>query len=97
MGNITKKTRRESYETLERETVIKRILDTLEEANKPLTARQVAERMYNSHYIPYPVRQAVAPRLTELVESGVVKVCGKIYDSATQRNVAAYKLVEVRK
>ena len=92
---ITNKTRRESYRTLNRVTVNERIISILEDAGKPLTARQVAELMYKHGYIPHPIRQAAAPRLTELEELGVVKVCGKIYDKATGRNVAAYKLVEV--
>ena len=93
---ITNKTRRESYRTLNRVTINERIISILEDAGKPLTARQVAELMYKRGYIPHPIRQAAAPRLTELAELGVVKVCGKIYDNATKRNVAAYKLVEVQ-
>lgn len=97
MGKITKSTRLESYDKLERETIHKRIIDILQAAAEPLTAREISERMYSSHYITYPVRQAVAPRLTELAEEGIVKVCSKKYDRQTGRNVATYKLVEVRR
>ena len=96
MGSITADTRRASNKALDRETVNKRIISILETADKPLTAREVSERMHSCHYIPYPVRQAVAPRLTELTDRGVVKVCGKKLDKESWRMVAAYKLVEVQ-
>ena len=95
MGRITKVTRRESNNSLDRNTVYKRIIEVLEEAGRAMTAREISEEMYKRKYIPFPVRQAVAPRLTELADIGRVIVCGKVYDQQTKRNVAAYKLAEV--
>lgn len=90
--SITTDTRRESYKNLDRETVYKNIIEILQDGSA-LTAREIAVEMYNRKLIPFPVRQAVAPRLTELEAQDVVEVMGKIYDKQTKRNVAAYRLV----
>lgn len=90
--SITEETRRESYHNLERATINKRIISILEDGSE-LTASEVAFRMYHKKYIPFPVRQAVAPRLTEMELDGIVKVVGKKRDIGTGRNVAVYRLV----
>lgn len=91
--SITEETRRESYEKLDNESLQKHILSILENG-KGMTARECAVAMYSKGYVAYPMRQSVAPRLTELVEEGLVEVCGKAYDDETNRNVAVYRLVE---
>ena len=91
---ITEETRLESYLLTDSSTVRMKILNILRERGEALSAGEIARLMYAKHYIPYPVRQAVAPRLTELVDEGLVIVDGKVYDSETGRNVAAYKVVE---
>lgn len=90
--SITAETRRESYENLDNATIKKHIKRIL--ADKELTAREIAKIMYNQHLIPHPVRQAVAPRLTELEAEGIVEAIDKAYDSETKRNVAVYQLVK---
>ena len=92
--SITTETRRESYEALDAATVNRHITGILE-GSEGMTAREIAEEMYNRHYIPYPVRQAAAPRLTELERVGVVEVTGKKLDEWTGRKVAVYRLVEL--
>ena len=93
MSRITKETRKESYEKLDSATLRQKILDVLSNG-VALSAKDIAVILHNRHLIPYPVRQAVAPRLTELVEEGLVEVWGKTYDTETERNVAAYRLVD---
>lgn len=99
MSKITEETRRESFEALDAATVNRHIIDILggilpeEGETEGMTAREIAEEMYKRHYIPYPVRQAAAPRLTELVAAGVVEVTGKKLDEQTDRKVAVYRLV----
>lgn len=90
--SITKQTRRESYEKLDNATIYSRIINILE-GGRELTAKEIALIMYERHYIPFPVRQAVAPRLTELEEKGIVEAAGKAYDHETKRSVALYRLV----
>ena len=91
---IKEATRRESYELLDRETAYKHIIDVLV-IGVELTAREIATELHEKKLIPYPVRQAVAPRLTELESVGIVEVTGKAYDVETKRKVAVYKLVGV--
>lgn len=91
---ITEETRLESYLLTDSSTIRKKILNILRERREALSAGEIARLMHAKRYIPYPVRQAVAPRLTELVDEGLVVVDGKVYDSETGRNVAAYKVVE---
>ena len=90
---ITEETRRESYEKLNSATLNKHIINILG-SGELLTAREIAGIMYEKQYVLYPVRQAVAPRLTELVDEGVIEVVGKVYDHETKRSVAVYKLVQ---
>lgn len=91
--SITSETRRESYEALDAATVNRRITGILE-GSEGMTAREVAINMFMFNLIPYPVRQAVAPRLTELAAEGVVEAVGKKLDEQTGRKVAVYRLVE---
>ena len=93
MSKITEETRRESYEKLDSATLRQNILNVLSNG-EAASAKDIAVILHDRHLIPYPVRQAVAPRLTELVEEGLVEVSGKTYDTETERNVAAYRLVE---
>jgi repressor of nif and glnA expression len=72
----------------------KRVIEVLDRSSRFLTAREIATELYKDKLIPYPVRQAVAPRLTELESDGIVEAVGKVYDEATKRNVAVYKLVK---
>ena len=91
--SITKETRKESYEKVDSSTMRRLCLDVLSNG-KPSTAKEIAVILYERHLIPYPVRQAVAPRLTELMQEGKVEACGKAYDEETERNVAVYRLVK---
>lgn len=90
--SITSETRRESYEALDAETLKKAIVNIFSNGGT-YSAKEVSVVMYRRNLIEYPVRQAVAPRLTELVAEGVLEVVGKVYDYDTERNVAAYRLV----
>lgn len=94
--SVTRETRRESYEALDAATVNRHIIGILEGVlvdSEGMTAREIAEEMHARGVIPYPVRQATAPRLTELAAEGVVEVTGKKLDEQTGRNVAVYRLV----
>lgn len=92
--SITEETRRESHEQVDKETLHEHIIEMLQ-GDVKLSARELAVLMYSRGLVAYPQRQAVAPRLTELVQCGIIKADGKIYDSATKRHVAAYRLVRI--
>lgn len=92
--SVTETTRHESYELLDSATMRKRVIEVLDRSSIFLTAREIAIELYKDKLIPYPVRQAVAPRLTELEADGIVEAVGKVFDEATKRSVAVYKLVK---
>jgi hypothetical protein len=90
-SEITKATRIVSYKKTEKQPVYQIIVEIL--TGKSLTALEIAVTMYKLGYIPYPARAIVQPRVTELVEAGVIEAIGKKYDEETERNVAVYKVV----
>lgn len=82
--DITNKTRFESWITTPKHKRKEMILDKL--AGKAMTARELA------YSLGFTERNAVAPRLTEMMESGEVVVCGKRKDSITGKTVAVYRV-----
>lgn len=52
-----------------------------------MTAREIAYKLN------YKDLNAVKPRLTELVQAGLVEVVGKRFDEMTQRKVSVYRAV----
>lgn len=87
----TAQTRRESHRKTNKENMYSKVLEVLE--SEDLTAREIAEQLYNNGEIAYPARAVIQPRITELVEAGLIKVTGKKYDGVTKRNVATYRKV----
>ena len=83
MGNITKETRRESYDavlptlTARQDTVLQILKDCGD-----MTAQEIAAELMRRGITPTDERNFSAPRLTELADKGLVravskKVCGK--------------------
>lgn len=91
---ITQETRQESYEKIQ-ETVETRQEIVLNELKNKFTEGATAKELSNSLYekglTQSPERNAVHPRLNELVEQGFVKVIGKKTCQFTSRKVAMYK------
>lgn len=58
-----------------------------------LTAREIAVVLYRNGYIPLAIRQATAPRLTELLHKGKVEVVGSKIDETSQKTVSIYRVV----
>lgn len=74
---ITQETRRESYhevlpKTTNRQHQILRLLEI-----KPMTADELTEALLIMRHITRFERNAVSPRLTELMAAGVVETVGK--------------------
>lgn len=91
-SRITKQTRRESNELVKRDKKREMILEQL--SYGPATAREIAEVLYREKRVLTPARDETAPRLTEMMQKGIVEVCGKRKDSKTERKAAIYKIVE---
>lgn len=88
---ITKGTRIMSYKQTDKQPMRQHVLDTL--GNSALTAREIAVDMHQRGLLPYPARAIIQPRITELVEAGVIMAIGTKLDEETERKVAVYKVV----
>lgn len=82
---ICQETRFESFMRCEPNKRCRMILDAL--GDKEMTARQIARAL------GFYERNATAPRLSEMVDKGMVEVAGKAYDSLTKRYVSTYRRV----
>ena len=94
-SRITRQTRRESNQKLDKKAIHKLVLDQLTYGG--MTAREIGVILYRHGLVREPTRQQVHPRLTELMQDGKIEVVGKRRDSLTKRSVAVYRLVEDQK
>jgi len=94
MNQIAEETRRESNESVNKAVRNAQVL-TILSFYPNSTAKEVAERMNARGWIPTTERNFAAPRLTELVEKGIVEVSGKKKDTATNKRVCTYRIKEV--
>lgn len=83
---ITHETQREAYYSVDKTVRTQEILNVLDRG-QAMTAREIMKEL------KYLERNAVAPRLTELVEAGKVEVVGKKKCTVTGRMVAEYRRV----
>lgn len=83
---ITKETRVESLNELDKTKRYEEIRYALKNEANGLTARELAKKLGSEE------RNYVAPRLTELTRKNEVEVISKRYDKKTKRNVAVYAL-----
>lgn len=94
--SITNDTRWESFKKIQGNTLVNKITNVLIEAKKQgidgMTAKEIAEVLKSQNIIRLAERQSTAPRLTELVNEGIVEVIGKRYDEITDHNVAVYRI-----
>lgn len=97
MNNITTQTKKDSYKKLDSSRKRKLVYECLED--KEYTARELAEKMYNTidkngdRLLETEARQEVAPRLTELEKMGLVKATGKKKCEYTGKTVAIYEKI----
>lgn len=85
---ITFNTRREAYETVDKQKRYRQILGIL---NRPMTAKEIAVEMYKRGYTDNPDRNNAAPRLTEMAQDGMVDTIGKTKCSYTGKTVTVYQ------
>lgn len=99
MDVITNQTRKESYKKIQLNNKCKLIYEQL--GNGEYTARELAIKMYNTkdeygnRLLKTTARQETAPRLTELLKSGLVEAIKKKYDEESGCKVAVYRRKEI--
>lgn len=72
----TFETRREAYESVDKQRRYQQILEIMKDMDKPMTAKEIAVEMYKRGYAYTDERNITAPRLTELLKKGVID-CSK--------------------
>lgn len=91
---IPKQTRREAHE-LVKPTKAQRYEQILEVmGDGEFTVDEVIDLMMERRYLRYPDRNSVAPRLTEMMQSGRVKITGKRKSGKTGKTVSVYRRCE---
>lgn len=93
MDEITKETRRESYDAIlpkvkKRAREILQVLGT-----RSMTASEITEELVRAGTIPYFNRNYVAPRLTELKEIGILETCGRRKATRSDATEAVWRRV----
>lgn len=82
----------QSLASVNRKMCYDQILEVFRESDIPLKARDVMLELLRRKDIPEPDMNFVRPRLTELVEEGLLIRAGTAWDSVTRRNVTTYTL-----
>ena len=90
MSKITKQTRSESYEKVDKQRRYNQIFEVLNELGSA-SAREISEMMHKKGYTPTSERNFSAPRLTELVKFEKLEIVGKKVCEFTGKKVAVYK------
>ena len=86
-------TRAESNDLVPRELRYKQIIEIFEDqAPRNLTAKEVAIFMHNRGFTPNDERNFSAPRITELMQKGIVEPAGKTKCRYTGKTVTIYRL-----
>lgn len=86
-------TRAESNDLVPRELRYKQIVEIFEDMKpRNLTAKEVAVFMFNRGFTPNAERNFSAPRITELMQKGIVEPAGKTKCRYTGKTVTIYRL-----
>jgi hypothetical protein len=88
---VTYATKQESNKNVDRKKRYSQIMSILK--GRTMTAKEVAVEMNLRGFVPTSERNFAAPRLTELVDRGIVEVVGKRKCQYSNKMVAMYKLV----
>ncbi len=92
---ITYETRREAHQSVDKAKRNDQILEILKAG--PMTAKEVAVELFRRGLTGSDDRNMAAPRLTEMVDAGRVKVAGKKRCIYTKKTVAVFERVKVEK
>lgn len=86
-------TRAESNDLVPRDLRYKQIIEIFEDMSpRNLTAKEVAVFMFNRGFTPNAERNFSAPRITELMQKGIVEPAGKTKCRYTGKTVTIYRL-----
>lgn len=81
--------RYEAYTSVPKELRNVQILEIL--GNREMTAKEIAVEMNRKGMIPTSERNFTAPRLSEMLDEGIVEVIGKKKCAYTGKNVSVFR------
>lgn len=84
-------TRAEAHETVDKQKRYRQIKEILA-GSDGMTAKEIAVAMMRRGYVPTTERNWSAPRLTEMLKTGVVDIIGKKKCQYTGKKVSVYVL-----
>jgi len=87
--NTTLETRVAAEQEVNKQQRYNQILEVL--GDKEMTAKEIAQEMWMRDLIPSNERNYTAPRLTELMDEGIVEPVGKKKCMWTNKMVSVYK------
>ncbi len=95
-NDITKQTRRESYDAIlpkvkERARLVLEVL-----GDREMTVSEITEELVAAGKVPYFNRNYVAPRLSELKDMGIVETCGRRKETRSDASEAIWRRTEAR-
>ena len=93
---ITCETREAAHKSLDKAQRYSQILEILTDLG-PMTAKEVAVELHLSGRTGTDDRNTAAPRLTEMVQDGRVRVIGKVRCEYTGKTVAVFDRVRLNK
>lgn len=93
---ITYETRQEAHRSVDKAKRYSQILEILTDLG-PLTAKEVAVELHRRGFTGSDDRNMAAPRLTEMLQDGKVKVICKAKCLYTGKTVAVFERVKVEK
>jgi predicted HTH transcriptional regulator len=89
--NPTLETRTESYETVDKQKRYNQIIEVLKKCGSQ-TAKEISVNMMNLGYTNNGERNNASPRLTELMQQGIVEPIGKTKCKFTGKTVTVFDL-----
>ena len=96
MNEITKETRRESYDAILPKVKDRARLVPETLGSRSMTVSEITEELVAAGRIPYFNRNYVAPRLSELKDMGIVETCGRRKATRSDATEAVWRRTEVR-
>lgn len=90
--NPTLETRADAEASVDKQMRYRQIIECL--TGKQMTAKEIAVEMFRRHYIPTSERNFTSPRLTELMDKGIVEPIGKKRCYWTGKTVTVWAMRE---
>lgn len=83
----------EAYESVDKQKRRMQIIEILEDAEEPMSAKEIAVEMYKRGYTPTSERNFASPRITELLRTGVLDCLGKKKCEYSGKSVSVFGLL----